>query len=88
MSQRRRLETPTRAVPGVSISTQRFTTGLAQGAIRSSMTTVLTEEPMDALHEYARVPITFTVDRVLDVTSRDDGRGGFVLSERRLRSAL
>jgi GNAT superfamily N-acetyltransferase len=44
----------------------------------------LTEEPMAALSEYARVPIIFTVDRVLDVTSRDDGRGGFVLSERRL----
>ena len=48
------------------------------------MTIVLTEEPMAALPEYARVPIIFTVDRVLDVTSRDDGRGGFALSERRL----
>ena len=48
------------------------------------MTTVLTEEPMVTLSEYARVPITFTVDRVLDVTSRDDGRGEFILSERRL----
>ena len=41
------------------------------------MTAVLSEEPMVALPEYARVPIIFTVDRVLDVTSRDDGRGGF-----------
>ena len=48
------------------------------------MTIVVSEEPMAALHEYARVPIIFTVDRVLDVTSRDDGRGGFALSERRL----
>ncbi len=39
---------------------------------------------MTALPEYARVPIVFTVDRVLDVTNRDDGRGGFALSERRL----
>jgi len=44
----------------------------------------LTEEPMTALPEYARIPIIFTVDRVLDVTNRDDGPGGFVLSERRL----
>ena len=48
------------------------------------MTLVVTEDPMAALPEYARVPIIFTVDRVLDVTSRDDGRAGFVLSERRL----
>ena len=39
---------------------------------------------MTALPEYARVPIVFTVDRVFDVTNRDDGRGGFALSERRL----
>jgi hypothetical protein len=50
------------------------------------MTIVLTEEPMAALPEYARVPVIFTVDRVLDVTSRDDGRGGFALSERRLEA--
>ena len=48
------------------------------------MTIELTEEPMTALPEYARVPIIFTVDRVLDVTTRDDGPGGFALSERRL----
>jgi GNAT superfamily N-acetyltransferase len=48
------------------------------------MTIVLTEEPMAVLSEYARIPIIFTVDRVLDVASRADGRGGFALSERRL----
>ncbi len=48
------------------------------------MTIELTEEPMSALPEYARVPITFTVDRVLDVTNCDDCSGGFALSERRL----
>ena len=48
------------------------------------MTIELDEEPMTALAEYARVPIVFTVDRVLDVTSRDDGSGGFALSERSL----
>jgi GNAT superfamily N-acetyltransferase len=48
------------------------------------MTIALTEEAMTALAEYARVPIVFTVDRVLDVTNRDDGRGAFALSERRL----
>ena len=48
------------------------------------MTVVVTEEPMASLPEYARVPIIFAVDRVLDVTSRDDGRGEFALSERHL----
>ena len=50
------------------------------------MTIEFTEEPMTALSEYARVPIVFTVDHVLDVTNRDDGPGGFALSERRRRS--
>ena len=48
------------------------------------MTIVITEESMTAIPEYARVPITFTVDRVLDVTNRDDGPRRFELSERRL----
>ena len=48
------------------------------------MTIEVAEEPMSALPAYARVPIIFTVDRMLDVTNRDDGSGGFVLSERRL----
>ena len=48
------------------------------------MTIEVTEEPMTALPEYARVPIVFTVDRVFDVTNCDDGPGGFALSERRL----
>jgi ribosomal protein S18 acetylase RimI-like enzyme len=48
------------------------------------MTIDVVEEPSSALAEYARIPITFTVDRVLDVTPRVDDRGGFELSERRL----
>ena len=48
------------------------------------MTIALNEEPMTALPEYARVPVILPVDRVLDVTTRDDGPGGFALSERRL----
>jgi GNAT superfamily N-acetyltransferase len=44
----------------------------------------LAEEPTTVLPEYARIPIVFTVDRVLDVTARVDGPGGFVISERRL----
>src|SRR4030095_202381 len=44
----------------------------------------LAEEPMTALHEYARVPIVFTVDRVLDVPCCGAEAAGFVLSERRL----
>jgi len=48
------------------------------------MTIVITEESMTVLAEYAHVPITFTVDRVLDVTNRDDSPRRFELSERRL----
>jgi len=50
------------------------------------MTIEVTEEPVTALREYARIPIIFTVDRVVDVTDRDDGSGGFRLSERRLEA--
>jgi GNAT superfamily N-acetyltransferase len=50
----------------------------------SPMAIELAEEPMAALPEYARVPIIFTVERVLDVTTRDDSSGRFSLSERRL----
>ena len=39
---------------------------------------------MTALPEYARIPMVFTVDCVLDVTARIDGPAGFVFSERRL----
>src|SRR5260370_1015114 len=48
------------------------------------MTIDLAEEPMTALAEYARLPIAFRVDHVLDVTARADG--GFALSARRLQS--
>ena len=48
------------------------------------MTFEVTQEPMTVVPEYARVPIVFTVDRVLDVTDRGDRPGGFALSERRL----
>ena len=48
------------------------------------MTIKVAEESMSALVQYARVPIVFTVDRVLDVTTRVDGTGEFELSERRL----
>jgi ribosomal protein S18 acetylase RimI-like enzyme len=48
------------------------------------VTIELVEEPLTALPEYARVPIVFPVDHVLDVTSHDGGPGGFTLSERRL----
>jgi hypothetical protein len=44
----------------------------------------VTEEPMTALPDYARVPMIVTVDRVLDVTQPSGGPDGFALSERRL----
>lgn len=46
------------------------------------MTIEVAEEPLTALPEYARIPVVFTVERVLDVTARFDG--GFEFSERRL----
>jgi GNAT superfamily N-acetyltransferase len=46
------------------------------------MTIEVSEQPMAALAEYARVPIVFTVDRVYEVTNPDDGSGGVALSER------
>jgi GNAT superfamily N-acetyltransferase len=48
------------------------------------MTFELGEEAVTALADYARVPIVFTVDRVMDVTNRDDGPARFALSERLL----
>ena len=47
----------------------------------------LTEEPVaTGLAELGRVPIAFTVERVLDVVERDGGLGGLALVERRLAS--
>jgi GNAT superfamily N-acetyltransferase len=49
------------------------------------MTIEVSEESITALPEYARVPIIFTVDCVLEETNRDDGAAhGFAWSERRL----
>ena len=46
------------------------------------MTLDVAEEPMTALADYARLPIAFRVDQVLDVTARAEG--GFALAARRL----
>ena len=40
------------------------------------------EEPLNALTEYASIPISFQVRRVLDLAVMDGGLGGFVLAER------
>ena len=42
------------------------------------------EEASLTLEEYAAIPIAFAVGSVLDVTACGGGRGGFVLTERRL----
>ncbi len=47
---------------------------------------ILEEAATATLVEYARIPIAFEVDRVLDVEVRDHGLGGFVLSERKLQA--
>ncbi len=44
----------------------------------------VSEEPTAALAEYARIPIAFAVRRILDLTVRENGLGGFILSERSL----
>ncbi len=42
------------------------------------------EEPISAAAELAYIPIAFEVESVFDVSARDGGLGGLVLSERRL----
>jgi GNAT superfamily N-acetyltransferase len=42
------------------------------------------EEPITVVAELAQIPIAFVVDRILDVTVREGGLGGFLLSERLL----
>lgn len=44
----------------------------------------VSEEPLAALTEYARIPIAFAVRRILELTVRGNGLGGFILSERSL----
>jgi ribosomal protein S18 acetylase RimI-like enzyme len=44
----------------------------------------LSEEPITEVARLARVPIAFKVERILELTIREGGLGGFVLSERRL----
>jgi GNAT superfamily N-acetyltransferase len=52
------------------------------------MDLVIDTEPLDRLEEHARVPIAFTVDRVLDLTVEDGGFGGFRLREREVEPWL
>ncbi|HEY0174649.1 MAG TPA: GNAT family N-acetyltransferase [Pyrinomonadaceae bacterium] len=42
------------------------------------------EEPFTAAAELAHIPIAFEVESVFDVSARDGGLGGLILSERRL----
>jgi GNAT superfamily N-acetyltransferase len=39
------------------------------------------EQPVSDLTEYSRIPIAFTVDRILEVTPVDNGLGGLLLEE-------
>jgi GNAT superfamily N-acetyltransferase len=44
----------------------------------------IVEQRVVDLAEYSRIPIAFTVDRVLEVTPVDNGLGGLILTERRV----
>src|SRR5436309_2814925 len=44
----------------------------------------VSEEPMTAVAQYARIPIAFEVSEVLDVAGEPGGDGGFALSARRI----
>ena len=44
----------------------------------------VSEEPLAALTEYARIPIAFAVRRILELAVKGNGLGGFILSERSL----
>jgi GNAT superfamily N-acetyltransferase len=48
------------------------------------VTIEIAEEPPTALAEYARIPIAFTVDRVLDVAVHAEAPDRFIFSEREL----
>jgi len=48
------------------------------------MSIKITEESMTAAPELARIPISFEVESVFDVSAREGGLGGLMLSERRL----
>src|SRR5262249_49981091 len=41
-------------------------------------------QPVSNLTEYSRIPIAFTVDRILEVTLVDNGLGGLLLEETKL----
>ena len=46
----------------------------------------LVEQSVSDLTEYGRLPIAFTVDRILEVTPIDDGLGGLALRETPVRA--
>jgi hypothetical protein len=39
------------------------------------------EDPIERLDAYGEIPISFQVDRVLELSARDSGLGGIVLTE-------
>ena len=51
------------------------------------MSIAVSEEPITALAEYARIPIAFEVRQVFDVAVQGSGRTGFVLLERDIDGA-
>jgi GNAT superfamily N-acetyltransferase len=53
-----------------------------EGAVGYSKDIRVSEEPMSAVEEYARIPMAFQVAEVLDVEVERDGLGGFTMSQR------
>lgn len=51
------------------------------------MSLLIREEPLGLLSEHARVPIAFTVERILEVSLRSDGLGGIALDEHQVGSS-
>ncbi len=45
------------------------------------MSVVIQEEPIALLSEHAEIPIAFIVDRILEVSTPDDGLGGITFNE-------
>ncbi len=80
---------PGRLPPGSNLSrasnapgsTRRPATVNSKASSNSNMDLRIVEHPVSDLAEYGRLPISFTVDRILTVTPINNGLGGLLLEE-------